>query len=158
MECTLVHDVVGRARIRLDEPAIFNGMAGRFEAYLGARRGVRAVRLSPAARSVVVTYDPAVESAEALLAMLRSTTAERLPATDTDTSTAEDDSALGPLALSTAALFLGDALLANALLLAAAVPIFTRALDSLRRKRKLNVDVLDASATAVLVVQRQTVT
>jgi len=157
MECTLVHDVVGRARIRLDEPAVFNGMAGRFEAYLAARPGIRAVRLSPAARSVVVTYDPAVESAEALLAMLRATTAERLPATDADASTS-DDSALGPLALSTAALFVGDALLANALLLAAAMPIFTRALDSLRRKRKLNVDVLDASATAVLVVQRQTVT
>src|SRR5207249_2231369 len=71
-----------------------------------------------------------------------------------------EESSVGPLALSTAAIFLGplDALLANGLLLAAAVPIFVRALESLRRKRTLNVDVLDASATTLLVLQGGTQT
>src|SRR5262245_31480641 len=157
MECRLVHGVPGRARIRLEDPEVFNGMADRFRRYLGARRGVRAVRLSPGARSVVVTYDPAEESAEALLGALRTTSREGLGNDQPGQGTGPEDSSIGPLALATAAILFGsvDALLAHGLVLAAAAPIFARALESIRRKGKLNVDVLDASATALLVVQGQ---
>jgi Cu2+-exporting ATPase len=60
-----------------------------------------------------------------------------------------------PLALSTAAAWMSvsQSALAPWLLAGAAIPVFRRAFDSLFRNSRLNVDVLDASATTVLLSQ-----
>src|SRR5438105_14548218 len=62
-----------------------------------------------------------------------------------------------PLVLSTAAALvaLGESVFAPWLLAGAAVPVFRRAYEALTRRSKLNVDVLDASATTVLALQGQ---
>src|SRR5215469_14250498 len=106
MQCELVHAIPGRARIRLDEPEVFNGMAGRFRAFLGGLRGVSAVRLSAASRSVVVTYDPVEKSPESLLTAIRTRSPESLAEEEAGQWQGPDESSIGPLALSTAAILL----------------------------------------------------
>jgi heavy metal translocating P-type ATPase len=54
--------------------------------------------------------------------------------------------------------FLAESALAPWCLAAAAVPIFRRAFDAIAQRGKLNVDVLDAAATTVLVAQGQVTT
>lgn len=63
-----------------------------------------------------------------------------------------------PLALSSAAVALtvfAEAAIAPWLVAGAAVPIFARAFEAITQRGRLNVDVLDAAATAVLAVQGQ---
>lgn len=170
MKCELVHEIAGRARIRFDSPYLFNGQIDRLAHCLQEQRGVRHVRLSPSTQSAVITYDPALASGSRLLRQIRR---QSLPSRNGHSShngqlrkqqPAGDGSWLPPwtpLALSSLAMALGavsQAALVPWVVAGASVPIVKRAIDSLWRRRRLNVDVLDASALAVLLSQGQFLT
>jgi heavy metal translocating P-type ATPase len=148
----------------MDIPQVFDGLAETFAGALLDRPGVRGVRLNPHCQSVVVTYDADVIKADDLIAFVQELSVERLT-TDrqqTHRPSKQNREPAGvswwPLGLSTAAMalgFLAESALAPWCLLGAAVPIFSRAFEAVSRKGKLNVDVLDAAATAVLVAQGQ---
>jgi len=111
---------------------------------------------------MVLNYNPYVLKADDLVTLV-----ERLPLNLLKTyqpqnppRQAEDSASMAwlPLALSSAAVALGalaEATIAPWLVAGAAVPIFTRAFGAITQRGKLNVDVLDAAATAVLAVQGQ---
>jgi P-type Cu2+ transporter len=162
MQCRLVHSIPGRIRIRLEAPEVFRDQAEALQAALGDRPGVSDVRLNPDCRSVIVTFDRDRASAEELVAWLEALTPERLAeesATKLGGTGQGSDPLLGlPFALSSAAVafgVLGESVLCPWLLAGAAVPVFRRAYQALTEKSKLNVDVLDASATTVLALQGQ---
>jgi Cu2+-exporting ATPase len=162
LEPTILHAIRGRLRI------CYNGSGGSgdsFEGYasfLRSQPGVTEVRPNPSCRSIAVTYDPTRQSAERLIRALQAATPEQIQASrppqpySCSPESAEDS--WFPLALSSAAVGLGllaETAIAPWLTLAAAIPIFGRALDTLRRRGTLGVDSLDASATAVLLMQGQ---
>ncbi|HZW30229.1 MAG TPA: heavy metal translocating P-type ATPase [Isosphaeraceae bacterium] len=160
MRCQLVHAVPGRARFRIDEPEVFVYDPGALESWLRGQAGVRQARVNPTSRSVVVLHDPRRVRAEDLLDRL--TGFDRVHLRDVPTAqarpaAAEHDHGLQgwPLTLSTAAacLAVGQSALAPWVLAGAAIPVFRRAYDVLFRQSRLNVDVLDASATTVLLSQ-----
>jgi Cu2+-exporting ATPase len=148
--------------MRVELPQIFDGLSGACEAFLRDQPGIQAVRLNPRCRSVVLHYDPDVLRAGDLVSLI-----EQLPLDQLTTyqprpppRQAEDSSVMAwlPLALSSAAVALGalaEASIAPWLVAGAAVPIFMRAFEAITQRGKLNVDVLDAAATAVLAVQGQ---
>jgi Cu2+-exporting ATPase len=160
MRCQLVHAIPGRIRIRVESPGAFQ-RAATLQAYLESQPVVLSVRLNPACRSVILTHDPAVE-AEDLVARVAGLSPQQLremACPPPRPQPPQPEPLLGlPLALSTAAAAAalgGGTELAPWLLAGAAIPIFRRAFAALFRKSKLNVDVLDASATAVLALQGQ---
>ena len=161
MRCQLVHAISGRARIRIEDPDVFRYDPASLQAWFGNQPGVREVRLSPASRSVVVTHDPAGVRPEDLVARLAGLDRRQLREVSQPPARLqqpESGSLVGlPLVLATAAAFvaLGESVLAPWLLAGAAVPVFRRAYHALFRNSKLNVDVLDASATTVLALQGQ---
>jgi Cu2+-exporting ATPase len=162
MRCQLVHALPGRARFRIDEPEVFLYDPAALESWLRGEPGVREVAVKPACRSVVVVHDERVVRAEDLLGRLAGLDRTRLravpvtPPRPTAGQAAADRGLMGlPLGLSTAAacLAVGGSALAPWLLAGAAVPVFRRAYNVLVRQARLNVDVLDASATTVLLSQ-----
>jgi len=158
----VVHATDGRLRLRLDPPEAVERLGGVLRTLLGEHPGVTEVRLSPTTRSIVLQFDPAITDAEALVALASGfcvaeleTLASRSPNGHVDET---DVSSWVYLGLSTAAVALDllfPSSLAPWLLAGAAAPIFVRAFESLIEKRSLNVDVLDAAATAVLAVRGQ---
>lgn len=161
MRCEIVHTVPGRVRIRIGSPAAFDHAAA-LEAYLRAQPGVSAVRLNTACRSAIVNHDPStIEPRElaAALAGLGLAQLRNAACPPPRPQAPELEPLLGlPLALATAAAATavgGGMGLAPWLLAGAAVPVFRRAFAALFQRSKLNVDVLDASATAVLALRGQ---
>jgi Cu2+-exporting ATPase len=161
MRCQLVHAIPGRVRIRIESAKALDH-AAVLQAYLEGQPGVRSVRINRDCRSVILTHDPGAIGAEALIALVAVLSPERLRAMACPPPRRQPQAferLLGlPLALSTAAAAValgGGTALAPWLLAGAAIPVFRRAFAALFRKSKLNVDVLDASATAVLALQGQ---
>src|SRR5690242_15116727 len=142
MECDVVHAIEGRVRLRVAEPAIFNGCAPAFASALARRPGVRGVHLNAGSQSVVVTYEPEVATGDEMVDTIRALTVDTLEK-DVDAGAGEaDGGSTVTLALSSAAVALGlvtESMVVGALVLGAAVPIFVRAVASVREKRKLNV-------------------
>ena len=161
LRCHLLHRAGRRLRIRIEPPEALAQNVTALEAFLGDRAGVEHVRVNAVCSSVVLEIDPAQVGAEDVVASLDGMPIERLadfqPRT-TNGTPASDDGSWRYLGLSTAAvamdLFFGSTV-APWLLAGAAVPIFLRAFDSIVQKGKLNVDVLDAVATALLASQGQ---
>ncbi|HEX8203582.1 MAG TPA: HAD-IC family P-type ATPase, partial [Isosphaeraceae bacterium] len=156
MRCHVVHVIPGRIRIRIEAPRPLDGL----HALLTARRGVRDVRLNPRCRSLVVAFDPGAVRVEELVGLIRTApapAAAAVPAKCRPGQEPGDGPAGLPLGLAGAAVVLG--LLGWTapmpwLVLTAAIPIYKRALAALtRRENRLNVDVLDASATTLLTLQ-----
>jgi Cu2+-exporting ATPase len=156
-----VHAIPGRLRLRVDAPELQNGLSEAFEAFLRDQPGVKAVDLNPDCRSAVLTYEPGCLLPDELVALVDQLPGERLAAYRPRVrSEAKDPEPLSwlNLGLSSTAVALGlfgESVVAPWLLAAAAVPIFKRAFESLTERGRLNVDVLDAAATAVLGAQGQ---
>jgi hypothetical protein len=160
--CRVVHAIRGRLRMRVDLPHIFDALSGACEAFLRDQPGIQEVRLNPGCRSVVLNYNPDVLTADDVVTLV-----EELPFDQLNTyqprnppRQAGDSSSIAwlPLALSSTAVALtvfAEAAIAPWLVAGAAVPIFTRAFGAIMQRGRLNVDVLDAAATAVLAVQGQ---
>jgi len=150
----------GRLRLRIDPADRLRDMARGIESFLGDQTGVVRVRANPHCASVVVHFDPALVRAERIAEALdgRSIAALTAGQPTGDGARVGDASAWRYLGMSTAAVALDvlfESTLAPWLLAGSAVPIFLRAFESVSEKKKLNVDVLDAAATAVLAVQGQ---
>jgi heavy metal translocating P-type ATPase len=124
-------------------------------AELSAREGVHDVTVTPTCRSLVVKYDPDVLT-ETDAATLVSTIAPEVlngqpPAQATNGHDSEAPSRL-PLMVSSAAVaasLITSSAIVPLLAFSASLPIFRRAFAALR-ERRLNVDVLDAVASAFL--------
>jgi heavy metal translocating P-type ATPase len=166
IHCHPVHTMPGRLRLRLETPAVLNGLAGAVEDVLRDHPAVQGVRLNPPARSLVVTYDAAVIEADDLIHFLQGWTIERLESYQSRSHRSQQSpespaQSWWSLGLSTAAValgFLAESAVAPWCLAVAAIPIFQRAFDAIVQRGKLNVDVLDAAATTVLVAQGQVTT
>ena len=69
-KCTLVHAMRGRVRLAIPTLSKEAQLAGLLADFLGQQAGVRQVRLNRRAANLVVTFDPAVLKAEALVGMI----------------------------------------------------------------------------------------
>ena len=163
-DTSVIHAIRGRVRLRVPALKTSPNLAQPLERLLRDQPGVADVSVNDWCYSVTVTCDPSVWTSDKLCEWL-----QRLKATDvasyesanaaTDQAPATTDEAGDELWYSSAGI--GVALLIEPLaaplvpllLLASALPMLKRARRSLTEDGKLNVDVLDASATSLLVVQ-----
>jgi Cu2+-exporting ATPase len=153
---TVAHAIHGRARLRLARLRHDAPFGAALEAVLRGVPGVTAVRLAAGAGSVVVEYDPI---ALGLPRLVEAASSDVLAAAPPGAARAlaerPPDGGGGSrraLYLSSAGMLLAVAsgnvvaLLAYPFIVATAVPIFQRAWDSVARRRRLNVDLLDSLA------------
>ena len=68
----ILHSLPGRIRLRLHDPALVNGVAGNLQLYLTNQRGIKEVRWNSVCASLLLHYDPAVWTAQALAGMVGS--------------------------------------------------------------------------------------
>ena len=152
----LVHAMPGRARLRSDPPAVLERQGEALEGFLRAHPGVDDVRCNAACQSVIIGFDATRLNPDVVVGLIDGLPLARLAAKDPTADEAEDGTAWPYFCLSTAAVaadVLFGSSLATWLLAGAAVPIFRRAVESVAQKGRLNVDTLDAAATAVLALQ-----
>lgn len=154
-----MHAVPGRLRLRLDRRLLGGS---ELQAFIEAQPGVERVRLNHACRSVIIHYNAGAVSGGELAGRIQQEAAGLKLSACADGKHCPQEAAgpqkvsLLPVGLSTAATAAALAMPSTAapwLLLAAAVPIYRRAWNSLFGRRRLNVDVLDASATSLLAVR-----
>jgi Cu2+-exporting ATPase len=163
--CTIVHALPSRTRLRIPDIKS-ESVARSLTSFLTDQPGIRAVRMNPLCVSAVVEFDPTFWTPQSLQQSICRLTLQRIRTYRPDRPfrpiTNETDEAHGSafeLIMSTASLligFFGNSLGAAVLpwlFAGSAVPMFVRAFDALTRQGRLTVDVLDASATAVLIVQ-----
>jgi manganese/zinc-transporting P-type ATPase C len=157
----VVHALPGRSRFRLNDPRLCNGSYDSLHRFLANQPGIKEVRLNAACGSLVVRYDDSVWTAKRLNRLVTTIDPEELerkkPSLPIPSKPDESQKAFLALLLSSAAFacsFVAQPLV-PVFLAASSLPIFTRAIQSLRRQKKLNVDALDASATALLTAQGQ---
>lgn len=166
----IVHAIPGRVRMRVprmrNDPALADILATR----IANRPGVTEVRANTACASLIVDYDVRVLSALAparLFRGLASAPRDRPARVSRSRSTRARGwlwaavRAIAALAVPTAALgfsLAGAAIPTAALyasVAAASAPVFYRAFEKIRRERRPGVDLLDATAIAVLAGQRK---
>lgn len=158
----ILHSLPGRIRFRLKDPRLTDGLSTGLQSYLTGQPGIKEVRFNPACSSLLLTYDVSQWNDERLKHLIDSIDTEQLELCRPKLPLAEAAAAdsvkpVFNLILSSAAFafsFVAEPLVPF-FLAASALPIFSRAIQSLRQHKKLNVDALDASATAILTVQRQ---
>lgn len=166
MQCYMVHTIPGRVRCRVPALKASASLASQLEVYLHDQPGIAAVRTTPICESVVVTYEPTHWTAEALCRLIADSSPSALQTYQPQvpkrytTPAQPADKPWFELLLSSAAIV--TSLVAGPFspvllpfLIGSAWPIFTRAFEALVHNNRLNVDVLDASATSVLALQGQ---
>ena len=159
-----MHSSHARLRIRVEQEDVAGRLGVAIESVLAEIRGVREVRLNRSARSIIITYDPAILTAEDLLRTIRALTIEHLEATLASSgSRPHDDEPSSWWSLTLSSVAVGLCALTESpftpwLLAAAALPIFARAGSAIAQRGTLNVDVLDAAATTVLAARKQILT
>jgi Cu2+-exporting ATPase len=149
-------------RMRVEDPELLGPASEGLDAYLRDQPGIQEVRLNPACRSVTLTYDPDIVTEAGLAGLLEKVSVDQIRAHRSQQRSGpaaeQDGDSWLPLALSSAAVALGtlvESALAPWLLVAAAIPILLRAVDVVSNRGIMNVDALDASATAALLIQGQ---
>src|SRR5215467_1322385 len=160
----IVHSLQGRVRLRVPALKTSSDLSEGIERILRDQPGVTEVSVSACSASVTLSYDPSQWTSERLCEWLRGLGVEQVSAyqptgTRSGQVAAEGETSGNELWYSSAGI--GMALLLEplaapllpVLLLASALPMLKRAHRSLTEDGKLNVDVLDASATSLLVVQ-----
>lgn len=164
---SLVHAIKGRVRLRVPGLRRGNTPVDPLRLVLEERPGIAGVQINQGCASVTLTYDPAALTQEDVLETVRSLTRRQLREyrvnSRNQTKHATDASSGSglELLLSTAGIALGFLAESAAapvlpfLLLGSTLPMLGRAYDAFARKGALNVDVLDASAAALLTVQGQ---
>ena len=163
-DTSVVHAISGRVRLRVPALKTLPSLAEPLERLLKDQPGVTDVSVNDWCHSVTVTCDPSVWTPDRLCLWLQLQKAAEVasykPANElTDQAQSASDEAGDELWYSSAGI--GVALLVEPLaaplvpllLLVSALPMLKRAHRSLSEDGKLNVDVLDASATSLLVVQ-----
>jgi Cu2+-exporting ATPase len=166
MQCRIVHTIAGRTRLRVPALKHQADLAGPLAVYLQDQPGITAVRTTPICESVIVTHEPARWPPEALCRLLAGLSPAFLQ-TYQPTATLRKATPPQPADKPWFELLLSSAAVAASvlaepfapvvlpLLIGSAWPIFTRAFETLIQRNRLNVDVLDASATSLLTLQGQ---
>lgn len=156
----VVHAIAGRVRFRVDAPHIFEHFTASFQSFLRSHEDILDVHMNRHCHSVVVCYVPTALSTDAVAKILASASVDQLRSFESTPNQSPPPaiSATPPwmsLVFSTAtvALELVESWFTPWLLALASVPIFSRAFEAMTRKGELNVDVLDAAATAVLTLR-----
>jgi Cu2+-exporting ATPase len=154
---TVVHESVGRVRLKIKAPAV---LVERLRSFLADLPGVERASTSPATGTVLVNFDPLKTNTQALLAVIRESTPrdwpEAAPAAEapyfewvkTGFSTAVlagSITGVVPLPLMLGAVGI------------TAIPPFKRALAALGEGR-VNVDVMDATAISVCMLRSDPIT
>ncbi|MEZ4729899.1 MAG: HAD-IC family P-type ATPase [Caldilineaceae bacterium] len=167
--CQVIHALPDRVRLRVP---VLNTRAYLAEALadcLQTEPGIQYVRVNAACASMLVQYDSAVWTRSRLIQTIETFTPAALskkkkapvarPLSTDDTKQARNDLTLSSVAMALS--LAGQSLLGPVLplvLAASACSMFGRAYQMLVRRRKLNVDVLDAAATSALALQGQFLT
>lgn len=171
--CDIAHSIQGRVRLLVPTVKHQDELAKGLESYLRDQAGVAGVRLNQTCGSVVVYYDTTRWTDQTLQKLVAGTSPDALrtfrPGNGTHANgNGNQKAAAGNgnarrirtellLSSSAIALSFGAPSLAPAilpwLLMGSARSIFERAFETLTRRKKLNVDILDASATTLLVLQ-----
>ena len=150
IDYSVVHRIAGRARLRVEQLRFNEDLAARIEGRLGRQPGVRHVRVSVAALSVIVEYESATVSITRI-GMWRQEAPLEPPKRRLEE---RDRGDLAALMLGAAALALNvlrvNPLVSTALVAASALPIAGRALQAAGKERRLSADALDISAVTVL--------
>jgi heavy metal translocating P-type ATPase len=163
-DTSVVHAIRGRVRLRVPALKTSPGLAEPLERLLRDQPGVTDVSVNDWCYSVTVTCDHAVWTPYRLCVWLQLLNAAAVasyqstnePAAQAPAPTDEAGNELWYSSAGICLVFLVEPLvlpLVPLLLLASALPMLKRAHHSLSEDGKLNVDVLDASATTLLVVQ-----
>lgn len=149
----VAHAIPGRVRLRLGRVRDDATFGAAVEQRLRGIRGVISVRLARGALSVIVEHDPSLVDIPDLVDAASSPgPLAPAPADLAPPAPADTPSWRRPLYLSSAAMLVSVAAgglawpLACPLIAVTAAPIFRRAWDSVVRRRKLNVDLLDGLA------------
>jgi Cu2+-exporting ATPase len=149
----VVHRIPGRVRLRVARLGTDRAHGPSLEATLRRLPGVRGVRVAVGAACVIVEHDPAEIDVAAITWAAATAPADAAPlALAGEGPSTPGDEPPRQLYWSSAglvvALAFGPALplLAYPFIAVTAIPVFKRAWDALVRRRKLNVDLLDALA------------
>lgn len=164
--CSVLHATVGRVRLGIPAVKADAKLAAALESYLRRQPGVTQVRLSRAAESVVVEFQPGAWDGNALVMLVRGFDPARTPPETTapqaiDAPADTHSPARAKLELALASSALAVSLVAGptvtpliyGMLWISSMSIYQRAYKSLLGRRKLNVDVLDATALTLLTAQ-----
>jgi len=163
-ETSVVHAIRGRVRLRVPKLQTSPGLAEPLQRLLRDQPGVADVTVNDWCYSVTVTCDPSVWTSDRLCVWLQLLNAAEVasyksanePVHQTEAPTDEAGNELWYSSAGICLVLLVEPLvlpLVPLLLLASALPMLKRAYHSISEDGKLNVDVLDASATSLLVVQ-----
>ncbi|MBI5315205.1 MAG: cadmium-translocating P-type ATPase [Nitrospirae bacterium] len=163
-DTSVVHAIRGRVRLRVPALKTFPGLADPLQRLLRDQPGVIDVTVNDWCHSVTVVCDPSTWTSDRLCLWVQllnpaeviSYKSANEPAAQAQASTDEAGNELWYSSAGICLVFLVQPLaapLVPLLLLASALPMLKRAHRSLSEDGKLNVDVLDASATSLLVVQ-----
>jgi hypothetical protein len=163
-DCALIHATHGRVRLRASILGSQAELANVLSYHLSQQPGVRHVRLSPYAESIIIHHDPALLDAQSLvklaasyepdpqeIAQWRAATIDQRQAETRQPSRRKVDLALAAAALALS--FFGGwliYLLAVALLIASSWWIFRRAAWSIQERRFLTVESASTGAIVVL--------
>jgi len=165
IECEIVHAIPGRLRLRVPILKQRRELAEPLRSFLRGHEGVTAVEMTPVCGSVTIWCNGIPSPQNAFVASLAGTSEDLLalqpknPAPGPQQAPSSDG--LFELVLSCAGLAITlfaesiAPVVVPVLLVVSATPILARAFKSFAREERLTVDVLDASAVALLVVQRQ---
>jgi heavy metal translocating P-type ATPase len=152
----VAHEVPGRVRLRIEQrEGGLQGVPERVAARLAALSGVLSARPSASGDSIVVTFTPGATSTDSLLRALRTGLPDHAPEPrDALTTTRRQLIKTGCTALVFCVALTGLAPLPIVLagVTLTAIPSFRRAFES-ARQRRIKVDMLDATAIAVCILQ-----
>ena len=163
-DTSVVHAIQGRVRLRVPALKSLPGLVEPLQWLLRDQPGITEVTVNDWCFSVTVIYDPSIWTSDRLCLWLQLLNAAEVASYKSakdvgKQAQASTDEAGNELWYSSAGICLVllieplTAPFVPLLLLASALPMLKRAHRSLSEDGKLNVDVLDASATSLLVVQ-----
>jgi Cu2+-exporting ATPase len=157
-QIAIAHTLPGRVRLRVQGGS--ERVVEQLATWLEQVEGVERARASPANRSIVVFYDPAVTTAEAILARTRSAEPAELPdppPTPPDPRIEWLKTGFSAAALATAITGVVPAPIVYTGILLSAIPPARRAVAALARK-EINIDLMDAVAISVSLLQGEPIT
>jgi len=160
---SVAHTLRGRVRLRVPALKTSTDLARRLERLLRDQPGVFEITVNNWCASLTVIYDPSVWTSDRFCAWLQHLSAEEVAAykplnEPVDQAPILTEEVAGP-ELWFSSVGIGIALLVEPLaplvplLLVSALPMLTRAYRSIADNGQVNIDVLDATATSLLVVQ-----
>ena len=159
LEVSIAHDVPGRLRLKAAQPTPDDAVE-RLAAYVGTLEGVDRTNASPMTGSVLVHYDPARTSADAILAAISGSQPMSWPAASPKPRGPYVEwakTAFGAAVLTASIFGVMPASMTLGAVALTAIPPYRRALHNLRHGH-INVDVMDATAITVCLLRAEPIT